>query len=149
TWGVSIETIKTTQKPDPTTTAWYDAIFTNKPMNSDAGFHDDNDQQPEQKFITTQPVNPTSGESEISLTEAFTDSPVQTVQTVTEAQPVVPDVPAPTDAPPSVVVTDPSVTAPANMEHNNSDYPVAEPQTPAPSPAPLPSPAPAEPEISE
>ncbi|MDE7120673.1 MAG: hypothetical protein K2O42_00735 [Oscillospiraceae bacterium] len=147
TWGVSIETIKTTQKPDPTTTAWYDAIFTNKPMNSNAGFHDnddDNYQQQEQKLITTQPVASDSGESAIPLTNSFTGSPVQTV---TEVQQPTPDVPAPTDAPPSVV-TDPSVTAP-NMDHNNSDYPVAEPQTPAPSPAPLPSPAPAEPEISE
>ncbi|MDE6088487.1 MAG: hypothetical protein K2G25_08900, partial [Oscillospiraceae bacterium] len=71
------------------------------------------------------------------------DSPVQTV---TEVQQQIPDVPAPTDAP-SSVVTDPPVTAPANMDHSNSDGSSAEPQSPAPSPAPTPSPAPAEPNV--
>ncbi|MDE5768703.1 MAG: hypothetical protein K2H82_04880 [Oscillospiraceae bacterium] len=144
TWGVSIETMPTTRKPDPTTTAWYDAIFTKKPMGSDADFHSDyNYHQPGQDFITTQPVDPDSGESDIPLTDSFTDSPVQTV---TEVQQQIPDVPAPTDAPPSVV-TDPPVTAPANMDHSNSDGYAAEPQSPAPSPAPTPSPAPAEPDV--
>ena len=162
TWGVSIETIPTTRKPDPTTTAWYDAIFTKKSMDSDVDFHpdhndnydDNNYHQPGQDFIATQPVDPDSGESDIPLTDSFIDSPVQTV---TEIQQQIPDVPAPTDAPPSVV-TDPPVTAPANMDHSNSDGSSAEQQSPAPTPSPAPAepnvPAPdpvqpAEPEISE
>ncbi|MDE7093288.1 MAG: hypothetical protein K2O52_00085, partial [Oscillospiraceae bacterium] len=35
TWSVSIETIVTTEKPDPTTTAWYDAIFTTISIKED------------------------------------------------------------------------------------------------------------------
>ena len=93
TWGVSIETIATTEKPDPNTTPWYDAIFTT----------DISGTTPE-KIMTEPPVitNP-------EPTEIITEPPVQTI-TETVAQPIVTEAPS--------VVTDPPVTAPITTEDN-------------------------------
>ena len=75
TWGVSIETIVTTEKPDPTTTAWYDAIFTTVSKQEDIYNN---------MIIPTEPII------------VVTEPPVQTI-TETIAQPVITEAPVVTD----------------------------------------------------
>ncbi|MDE6657217.1 MAG: hypothetical protein K2J88_01385, partial [Oscillospiraceae bacterium] len=109
TWAVSIETIATTEKPDPNTTAWYDAIFTTVSKQTNSY------NMPYEKTITeltpvvTEPVI-TNFNSESM--EIITELPVQTI-TETVVQPVI------TEAPP--VITDSPVTAPVTDNNNIPD----------------------------
>lgn len=104
TWGVSIETIVTTEKPDPTTTAWYDAIFTTVSKQED--IYNNMIIPTEPIIVVTEPVIINS-----ELVEIITEPPVQTI-TETIAQPVI------TEAP---VVTDQLVTAPVENYENTEN----------------------------
>lgn len=121
TWGVSIETITTTLKPDPTTTAWFDAILPKKTTNDlendyydpddyDYNYdYDNNDYDydiPELEFIETEPAAPEPDHIDIPLTDSFMNTSAQTMTEVID--------------PP--VAADPPVTALASKDNIENDH---------------------------
>lgn len=108
TWEVSFETIATTEKPDPTTTAWYDAIFTKNSNQTEITISNTvSEIITEPAPVVTEP--PVATMTTLELIEPVTEQPVQTI-TETVTQPVTTEPPVITEPP--VVITDPPVTAP-------------------------------------